>query len=127
MSKSSQHPVYLDLTEIKLPKAAIMSIMHRISGVLMVLLLPLILYLVELSLSDQAGFQQVSLFFDSILVQLFFYLFVWALTHHFLAGIRFLLIDFKVGLYRPAYGRNARVVLYSAPVIALIITWGLLS
>jgi len=127
MSDKIQRPIYLDLSEIKLPKAAIMSIMHRISGVLMVLLFPIVLFILQLSLSGEEGFQRVEAFFDSSLVRLLVFFLCWALVHHFMAGIRFLLIDLKIGLYRPAYGFNARVVLYSAPIIAFVLSWGLLS
>jgi len=126
MPNQSQRPVYLDLSEIKLPKAAIMSIIHRISGVLMVLLLPAVLYLLQVSLSGPAGYQKISQFFDSSLVQLLFYIVCWGFTHHFMAGIRFLLIDLKIGLYRPAYGFIARLVLYTSPLIALGLSWGVL-
>jgi len=127
MLKKSQPPVYLDLSELKLPKAAIMSIMHRISGVVMVVLIPALIYLIQVSLSGPSGYQRISVFFDSPLVQLMVFLLCWAFMHHFMAGIRFLLIDLKIGLNRPAYGRNARFVLYTAPCFALLLSWSLLT
>jgi len=126
MLNKSPRPVYLDLSEIKLPTAAIMSILHRISGVLMVLLIPAMIYLFQLSLSDPQSYQKLSLIFDSRLVQLIVFLLCWAVVHHFMAGIRFLLIDLEIGLNRPTYSRNACFVLYTAPIFALLLSWGLL-
>ena len=55
---AGSRPVYLNLAKIKLPVPGLMSIMHRISGVLMVLAIPFVIYLMERSLSSPEGFAQ---------------------------------------------------------------------
>ncbi len=57
--------------------------------------------------------------------KLFLFLALWALMHHFLAGIRYLLLDVDVGVEKPLYRQTALGVLAAAPVLALILTGGL--
>ena len=55
-----QRPVFLNLLRIRQPVTAVLSILHRITGVLMVLLLPGLIYLLDLSLRGPAQFDQVA-------------------------------------------------------------------
>lgn len=98
MSNNNKRPVFLNLARIHLPVTAVLSIGHRISGVLMVLMVPLIAYLLDLSLSGEEGFAAVLGLFRHDLFQVLVVLGVWVFTHHFLAGIRFLLIDIDIGV-----------------------------
>lgn len=122
MANSTNRPVFLNLLEIKLPVAGIMSILHRVSGVLMFLATPLMIYLLDLSLSGEQGFAAA----DELVHGWFFVLVVfgliWSLVHHLLAGIRYLLIDIDVGVEKPLYQQSAMAVLVAAPVLALILT-----
>ncbi|MBI3186419.1 MAG: succinate dehydrogenase, cytochrome b556 subunit [Gammaproteobacteria bacterium] len=98
MAARDTRPFYLNLIKIRLPVPGVVSIMHRISGVLMFAAIPLIIYLFELSLRDEAGFAQASEILSHPLSRLFVLALIWALLHHLFAGIRFLLIDFDIGL-----------------------------
>lgn len=98
MSVSDTRPFYLNLIKIRLPVAGVLSIFHRISGVFMFLAMPVLIYLLDLSLQGETGFNRVIELLShplSILIQL---VLLWSLVHHFLAGIRFLLIDFDIGI-----------------------------
>ncbi|MCW8889147.1 MAG: succinate dehydrogenase, cytochrome b556 subunit, partial [Sedimenticola sp.] len=53
---TKNRPVYLDLTQFRFPIAAIMSVGHRASGVLMILAIPFLAYILDLSLSGPEGF-----------------------------------------------------------------------
>jgi len=121
-----QRPLFLDLRKIRLPVAGVMSIMHRISGVLMVLLLPVFFYLLDLSLRDEAGFLASKALFVTSLGRLILFFALWGLMHHLLAGIRYLLIDLEVGVNKPLYRQSAWAVLLLAPVLALLLLGGLL-
>jgi succinate dehydrogenase / fumarate reductase, cytochrome b subunit len=98
MAARDTRPFFLNLIKIRLPVPGVVSIMHRISGVLMVAAIPLIIYLFELSLRDEAGFAQVSALLAHPLSRLVMLSLIWALLHHLFAGIRFLLTDFDIGL-----------------------------
>ncbi len=93
-----QRPVFLNLFLIRFPMAAIISIAHRASGILMVLLIPAMVYLLDLSLASEQGFQQVNSLLGNNLVKLVMVLLSWALLHHLFAGIRYLFLDFDIGV-----------------------------
>lgn len=125
MQETNSRPVFLNLFKIRLPMAGIMSIIHRVTGVLMVLAIPFLTYLLDLSLSGPEGFADVKGFFANGFVKLILFLFVWGLMHHFLAGIRYLLIDIDIGVDKPLFRQTAWAVTLIAPVLALIMLGGL--
>jgi succinate dehydrogenase / fumarate reductase cytochrome b subunit len=126
MLDTKPRPVFLNLFKIRLPIAGIMSIIHRGTGVLMVLAIPLMIYLLELSLSGSSGFTQVKALLSLGVTKLLLFLFLWALTHHLLAGIRYLLIDIDIGVDKPLFRQTAWAVTLAAPVLALMLLGGLL-
>ncbi|MES9851838.1 MAG: succinate dehydrogenase, cytochrome b556 subunit [Candidatus Thiodiazotropha sp. L084R] len=126
MLDTKPRPVFLNLVKIRLPMAGIMSIIHRATGVVMVLSIPLLIYLLDLSLSSAEGFATVKAFFSLGLVKVALFLMMWALMHHLLAGIRYLLIDIDVGVEKPLYRQTAWAVTLAAPVLALLLMGGLL-
>ncbi len=91
--ETKKPPVFLDLRLIKMPAAALASIGHRASGVFIALLVPFMLYLLELSLSSQEGFNQATLLMSSSGAKLLLILVLWASFHHLFAGIRFLFAE----------------------------------
>ena len=105
-----RRPVYLNLFKIRMPVAAIMSIGHRISGVAMFLLTPFAIYLLDLSLRGPSGYQAALSWLSQPAVKLAVLVGAWALAHHLLAGIRFLLIDLEWGVYLPALRYSAWAV-----------------
>jgi len=98
MSGKSQRPLFLDLKRIHLPVMAVLSLGHRVTGVLMFLAIPFSAYLFSLSLSGPAGYTAVCALFQQGGVRVLLILLLWALAHHFFAGIRFLLIDIDIGV-----------------------------
>jgi len=121
MAVSDTRPFYLNLIKIRLPVAGMLSIFHRISGVLMFVAMPYLVYLLDLSLQGEAGFNRVTELLShplGILIQL---ILLWSLVHHFLAGIRFLLIDFDIGIGKQSSTYSAWLVFgLEVIVIALI-------
>ena len=123
----ANRPVFLNLLHIRLPVAGIMSILHRASGLLMFLLIPVLLYLLALSLRSPQGFTTATTLLGHPLSKLLLLVTLWALCHHLLAGIRFLLIDVDIGVQRDAMRRSAWLVNLSAPLLTAAITaWVLL-
>ena len=96
-------PKYLSLRallfEIRLPLPGWVSILHRISGALLVFpLVAWLLFMLDASLASEAGFEKTRSYLQLPLVKLGMLLFIWAYAHHFCAGIRFLLLDINRGI-----------------------------
>ena len=92
-----QRPVNIEyttiLTTIKWPAAAIASILHRISGVIMIFAIGILLWALSLSLSSAEGFAQVKTLLDGVCFTLIMIGILSALIYHVLGGIRHLLMD----------------------------------
>jgi succinate dehydrogenase / fumarate reductase cytochrome b subunit len=94
-------PKYLSLTallfEIRLPLPGWVSILHRISGLLLFLAVLWLLFMLERSLASEAGFESVRRYAGLPLVKISLLVLIWAYCHHFCAGIRFLFLDLDKG------------------------------
>lgn len=126
MRPAQPRPVHLNVFKIKLPIGGIMSIIHRATGVFMFLSLPVLLYLLDMSLSDHLGYLLAAIWLHQPLGLLFLFCLMWSLMHHLLAGIRYLLIDVDIGVDRLAARQSALAVTVAGPVLGLLLTWGLL-
>ncbi len=118
-------PAFINLFIIRLPVAGFMSIIHRVTGVVMVMAVPLVLWLLELSLSSEAGFALSRQWLSGWQGMAVIFFALWALMHHFLAGIRYLLLDIDLGIERPCFRYSAWAVLLLSPGLAALLTWGL--
>ncbi|MDG1732948.1 MAG: succinate dehydrogenase, cytochrome b556 subunit [Thalassotalea sp.] len=88
-----QRPVNLDLSTIKLPAAGKASILHRISGVMMVFAVGILIWTLSLSLSSAEGFASVKECLDGAFFKFIIWGIVSALTYHIVGGIRHLIMD----------------------------------
>lgn len=116
----STRPVFLDLWRIKLPATGIVSILHRVSGVLMVLAIPAAAILLHLALSGPQGFETATAFLHNGLVRLALLVLAWALLHHLFAGVRYLLLDLGIGLERPVARRSAWTAMVAAVAVLVV-------
>ena len=96
VSTSANRPVNLDLTRMKFPPMAIVSIMHRISGVLLFLFLPFLLYFWHVALQNAASFAHIHVLLATPMMTVFLWLFVAAVGFHLMAGIRHMVMDFSI-------------------------------
>ncbi len=119
MALQDTRPVFLNLLKIKLPLMGLVSIGHRITGVLLFLSIPVLLYLLGLSLSGEAGFAQAVTIIQSLTFKLFALLVIWSLMHHLLAGIRYLLLDLDIGVQLPQARTSAITVFIGGLLLAL--------
>ncbi len=92
--------VFTDLPGYRLPVAGIVSILHRISGLLMFLLLPFVVWLFDTSVTSEISFESFRSafvagigFVPAVLVKLVVLALVWAYLHHLMAGLRHLWMD----------------------------------
>lgn len=117
---------FFDLTKIQLPVGAVTSFGHRISGVLLALGTPWVLYLLDLSLRGQPGFDRAARFIGGPASRLAALIYVWALSHHAFAGIRHLLSDIDIGSRLADARRSAWIVNIAGVTVALIALGALL-
>jgi len=89
-----------DVRTYRLPPAGVVSILHRVSGLLMFLLLPFVVWLFDTSLSSEISFDRFSAAFDAGigfvpggLIKLVCLALIWGYLHHFIAGVRHLYMD----------------------------------
>ena len=114
-------PVFLEIPNIRLPIPGIVSILHRISGVVLFIALPVLLYLLSGTLSQQSDFAAYRAFVSNPLVKLALIGLLWAYLHHSLAGIRFLLLDAHKGLELNTARNTAKLVFVAALVLTVVI------
>jgi len=120
----STRPVFLDLWRIRLPATGYASILHRISGILMVLAIPVGAILLDRAVSGPAGFAASDAFLHHWLVRLALLALAWSILHHLFAGIRHLLLDLRIGLDRAPSRLGAWIVMVAAVVVlGLILIW----
>lgn len=117
---NKQRPVNLDLFTIKFPITAIISILHRISGVLLFLLIPFVLWMLSVSLSDPIRFTELQLLMKSPLVKLVLWGLLAALIYHLIAGIRHIVMDMGFGEELTTARLSARGVIVMAVVLILL-------
>ena len=90
-------PVNLDISTIKFPLAAITSIIHRITGVILLIGFGFLLYLLQLSLESESGFVLVQELLSGLIVKLLTWAVIACLIYHFIAGCKHLLMDLGIG------------------------------
>lgn len=113
-----QRPKHLALNQIRLPLPGIVSILHRVSGAGLFLMLPVLLSLFGNSVGSPESYAAYKAVIGNILVKLLLLGLLWAYLHHFCAGIRFLLLDIHVGIEKEAARSSSRIVL----IVSLILT-----
>jgi succinate dehydrogenase / fumarate reductase cytochrome b subunit len=116
-----KRPKYLNLFEIKLPVAGFASILHRISGFGLFLMLPFLIWLLELSLGSPESFESLQAIVAHPLAKLLLIGILWAFLHHFCMGIRILLIDMHIGVDKAQASNSAKMVLAVSLPLTLIL------
>src|SRR3954467_7627577 len=118
-----------DLPTYRLPAPGWVSILHRVSGVLMFVLLPFILWMFDASLSSEISFARFKAAFNSGLgfvpgwfVKLVALALIWAYLHHFIAGVRHLWMDVSHKAVSKEFGgTSAKVTLGLAIVLTVLL------
>ena len=121
---TNPRPKHLDLTRIRLPLPALVSILHRVSGASLFLFLPFLLYLLHASLDSPESYVRYRAAFQNPLVKLVLTGLLWAYLHHFLAGVRFLTLDVHWGVdLRSARGTSWAVLIASLALTLILGVW----
>jgi succinate dehydrogenase / fumarate reductase cytochrome b subunit len=117
---TTNRPVFLDFWHLKLPISGLVSILHRISGVMMVACVPVLAAMFALALSGPEGFAASVTFFDHPLIIIARLLLGWAVLHHLFAGVRHLFLDLGWGVELPVARTTAWTVLVAAVVMVIV-------
>ncbi len=123
----AKRPVYLNLFRIHLPLAGWVSVMHRISGALLFVAMPLGVWGLSISLSGEEGFRRIADCFVQPLPRLFLLLLVWALVHHGFAGLRHLALDVHWGVDLRCARQASIAVLLATGLVTLFAAWRLFA
>ncbi len=114
-------PVFLNLAAIRFPIGAVASIGHRVSGVLLLIALPLLARTLEHSLRSAADYDALFAAGRPFALEAVLAVIVWAAAHHLFAGIRHLLMDIGVGSGLTAARASAWAALALGLVVALAV------
>lgn len=114
-------PKHLDLAKIRLPVPGIVSILHRVSGVALFLSLPILIYLLQGSLSSAESFDNYRAVITNPFAKLILLGMLWAFLHHACAGIRFLFLDVHKGLELATARATAKTVLAVSLVLTVVL------
>lgn len=121
----TNRPVYLNLFCLHLPITGWVSILHRLSGALLFLLLPLMVWGFALTLSNEAGFTRVAAYMATPLAKLVMLLGIAGLAQHFFAGLRHLAMDAHWGVSLKSARATSLIVVLATGMVALLATWAL--
>ena len=107
--------IFKDVSTYRLPWAGKVSILHRISGMLMFLLLPFIVWLFDNSVSSQVSWERFTGLFSGTLgmpgwfYKLIALALIWAFLHHLIAGLRHLYMDVSHSAVNKVFGRSSAI------------------
>lgn len=121
-----RRPKHLNLLKIRFPVMAIVSGMHRISGAVLFLFLPLFLWMLHTSLESSEGFEAIRAITANPFVKLVLIGLVWGYAHHVFAGIRHLALDLHVGTDLAAARASSMAVMLlsiGSTLIAAVMLW----
>ncbi|MDF1821272.1 MAG: succinate dehydrogenase, cytochrome b556 subunit [Alcanivoracaceae bacterium] len=117
---NQKRPVNLDLTTIKFPVTAIVSIFHRMTGVAIFFAIPVLLWLLDRSLASPESFADVKELMTSKLAVLVMWGILAVLIYHFLAGVRHLVMDMGIGETLEGGRRGAFMVFIGAAILIFL-------
>jgi len=109
-----------EILKYRLPPAGMVSIMHRVSGAALFLLLPLLLWLWDLSLTSELSFVRLREVGAQWWMKLILLAVIWAVLHHLVAGIRYLALDLHIGIDKENSRRSALWVFFISVPLTLI-------
>jgi|TARA_B110000444_G_scaffold237104_1_gene249539 succinate dehydrogenase / fumarate reductase cytochrome b subunit len=117
---NKKRPVNLDIGTIQLPVTAYVSILHRVSGVVLFGVVGLFLWILDLSLSSEESFNSIKELMNSLTVQIIIWLSLAALIYHLVAGLRHLVMDYGYGETLSGGILGAKLVLLLSAVLMLM-------
>ena len=118
---NKQRPKHLALHLIKLPLPGIVSILHRISGLMLFCALPWLLLMLQYSLTSIETYTQLMALLANPLLKLILLSLLWAFLHHFCAGLRYLAVDLHYVRDLAQARNSSKMVLAVSLVLTILI------
>jgi succinate dehydrogenase / fumarate reductase, cytochrome b subunit len=119
---------FTDLRTYRLPAAGIVSILHRVSGLIMFLLMPFIIWMFDTSISSEISFSKFKAAFNvgmlglpGIIWKLVALALIWAYLHHSIAGLRHLWSDTHHSAVTKEFGKTSAVVTLALSVFLTLV------
>jgi succinate dehydrogenase / fumarate reductase cytochrome b subunit len=116
-----KRPLWYNLSLLNLPLPGVVSILHRISGLLLFVLTAFLLYLLDGTLASPERYEQVRATLAQPLVRLVLFGVLWAYLHHLLAGVRYLFLDLHKGVDLATARATSGLVLAASVVLTLVL------
>ncbi|SFP45530.1 succinate dehydrogenase subunit C [Nitrosomonas cryotolerans] len=118
----NKRPKHLNLFKIRQPLPAVISILHRVSGILLFFPgIPLLLYGLQMMLDSRHSYEVLTNYLHSPTIKGVLIFSLWFFLHHLCAGIRFLALDLHYGvMLRPAR-MSSKLVLVFGIILTLLI------
>ena len=117
-----------DLPSYKLPPAGIVSILHRVSGAILFVLMPFIIWMFDASVSSEFSFARFTHVFSAGVgflpgwfVKLAALAIIWAYLHHFAAGIRHLIMDVNHDAVTKQFGRSSALIVLAVSLLLTVV------
>jgi len=108
------------IVSYRLPPSGMVSILHRVSGAALFLLLPALLWLLDLSLSSELSFARLSQLVGLWWMKLLLVAVIWCFMHHLVAGVRYLLLDVHMGIDKISANNSAKIVFGISGFLTLV-------
>ena len=115
-----KRPVNLDIGTIKLPISALVSILHRVSGVALIGAITILLGLLDYSLRSAEDFAAAVACLDSVPMKLLLLAVLAAFIYHLMAGIRHLVMEFGFGESLEG-GRKSAAAVIAVTVVGVVL------
>ena len=123
---SGRRPKHLNLLAINLPLPGVVSILHRASGLYLILALPFLTWALSAALEGPEGYEAVASLFDNVFIKILLFGTIWSVMHHLCAGIRFLFIEILVGIDLKTTRAVSMLVMASSIFLTLAVAGTLL-
>jgi len=117
---NKKRPVNLDISTIKLPITAFVSILHRLSGIFLFAGVGVLLWMLDASLESQEGFTAVGSLASNPICLFVLWVVLAALAYHMVAGVRHLIMDFGVGESLKGGQLGAKIVIVVAAILIVL-------
>jgi len=118
----------VDAVKYRLPAAGVVSILHRISGIVMFALLPLLIWLFDVSVTSEITYERFTAAFSAGLgfvpgwfMKLVALALIWSYLHHFIAGVRHLWMDATHSVSKQQGHSSAIVTLAASIILTLLL------
>lgn len=122
---SPPRPVYLNLFRLRLPVTGWVSILHRLSGALLFVALPLLVWVFARTLNEESAFARITGYLATPIAKLLIVILIGALALHFIAGLRHLAMDVHWGMALKSARVASIIVLLATGVVVVLAAWGL--